>query len=142
MIVDKVSKPDDDIFCAKKKGAVPFTISGTVAVEKRQLGKSIRNMRKGDLLICTELSRLGRNMLMIMGILNRCSQKGLHLLRNMIKYQHCWLKAKVYQKLQKSTEFTAILCGNTCLKCKKYTKVKFLLNLMFNMPLMNTAYNS
>ena len=36
-------------------------------------------MRKGDLLICTELSRLGRNMLMIMGILNRCSQNGVSI---------------------------------------------------------------
>ena len=58
---------------------VSESISGTVAVEKRQLGKAIRNMRKGDLLICTELSRLGRNMLMIMGILNRCSQKGVSI---------------------------------------------------------------
>ena len=34
-------------------------------------------MQKGDLLICTELSRLGRNMLMIMSILNLCSSKGV-----------------------------------------------------------------
>lgn len=53
------------------------SISGTVAVEKRVLGKTIRKMKKGDLLICTELSRLGRNMLMVMGILNLCSQKGV-----------------------------------------------------------------
>ena len=31
------------------------------------------------MLICTELSRLGRNMLMIMGILNRCSQNGVSI---------------------------------------------------------------
>lgn len=53
------------------------SISGTVAVEKRVLGKTIRKMKKGDLLICTELSRLGRNMLMIMDVLNKCSQKGI-----------------------------------------------------------------
>ena len=53
------------------------SISGTVAVEKRELGKAISSMSKGDLLISTELSRLGRNMLMIMGILNICSAKGL-----------------------------------------------------------------
>lgn len=51
--------------------------SGTVAVEKRSLGRIIRKMSKGDLLICTELSRLGRNMLMIMGVLNQCSAKGV-----------------------------------------------------------------
>lgn len=53
------------------------SISGAVAVEKRLLGKAMKKMRKGDLIICTELSRLGRNMLMIMGILNKCSQKGI-----------------------------------------------------------------
>ena len=36
-------------------------------------------MEKGDLLICTELSRLGRNMLMIMGILNSCAEKGISI---------------------------------------------------------------
>lgn len=58
---------------------VSESISGTVAVERRLLGRTIRKMKKGDLLICTELSRLGRNMLMIMGILNRCSQKGVSI---------------------------------------------------------------
>ena len=58
---------------------VSESISGTVAVEKRQLGKLIRRMKKGDILVCTELSRLGRNMLMIMGVLNRCSQKGVSI---------------------------------------------------------------
>ena len=56
---------------------VSESVSGTVAVEKRMLGKIIRSMKKGDMLICTELSRLGRNMLMIMEILNRCSKKGI-----------------------------------------------------------------
>lgn len=66
----------------KKKGIiidkwVSESVSGTIVVEKRRLGKVIRSMKKGDLLICTELSRLGRKMLMIMEILNRCSQKGV-----------------------------------------------------------------
>ena len=58
---------------------VSESISGTVAAEKRQLGRLIRKMKKGDVLVCTELSRLGRNMLLIMGILNRCSQKGVSI---------------------------------------------------------------
>ena len=58
---------------------VSESISGTVAVEKRAIGRAIRRMKKGDLLICTELSRLGRSMLMIMGILNKCSQKGVSI---------------------------------------------------------------
>ena len=58
---------------------VSESVSGTIQVEKRNLGKMIKNMKRGDLLVCTELSRLGRNMLMIMGILNQCSQKGISI---------------------------------------------------------------
>ena len=53
------------------------TVSGTCALEKRSLGKLIRRMKKGDLLLCTEISRLGRNMMMVMSILNTCSAKGI-----------------------------------------------------------------
>lgn len=56
---------------------VTESVSGTKPVEKRTLGKLIRKMRKGDLLLCTELSRLGRNMLMVMSTLNSCSSKGI-----------------------------------------------------------------
>jgi DNA invertase Pin-like site-specific DNA recombinase len=70
-------------FCAKSGLKVTEwiseSISGTIRVEKRQLGKAIEAMGKGDLLICSELSRLGRNMLMIMGILNVCSTKGISI---------------------------------------------------------------
>lgn len=55
------------------------SVSGTVGVEKRNLGILLERMEKGDLLICTELSRLGRNMLMIMGILNSCAEKGISI---------------------------------------------------------------
>lgn len=56
---------------------VTESVSGMKDVEKRTLGKTIRRMRSGDLLLCTELSRLGRNMLMVMSILNNCSRRGI-----------------------------------------------------------------
>ncbi len=55
------------------------SVSGTKSWEKRMLGKLIRRMKPGDMLVCTEISRLGRNMLMIMSILNTCSQKQLKI---------------------------------------------------------------
>lgn len=55
------------------------SVSGTIAVEKRKLGQMLERMERGDLLICTELSRLGRNMLMIMGLLNICASKGISI---------------------------------------------------------------
>ena len=53
------------------------TISGTVAPSKRNLGKLISRTQKGDIIICSELSRLGRNMFMIMSILNKLMENGV-----------------------------------------------------------------
>ena len=51
------------------------TISGTKAYKKRELGRLLRKVNKGDTIICSELSRLGRNLFMIMEILNICMTK-------------------------------------------------------------------
>ena len=51
------------------------TISGNKDVEKRKLGGILDTMQKDDILICAELSRLGRNLLMIMAILNQCMKR-------------------------------------------------------------------
>ncbi len=51
--------------------------SGTKEVKKRTLNSLLQRMTRNDILICTELSRLGRNMMMVMSILNTCSQKGI-----------------------------------------------------------------
>ena len=53
------------------------TISGTVSPKKRNLGILIKKKKKGDLIICSELSRLGRNMFMIMSILNILMERGV-----------------------------------------------------------------
>lgn len=51
------------------------TISGTKKIDHRKLGKLLNKLKKDDILICAELSRLGRNMFMIMSILNYCMEK-------------------------------------------------------------------
>ena len=51
------------------------TISGVAHFEKRRLSNIIKKMQKNDILICSEISRLGRNLLEIMTILNLCMQK-------------------------------------------------------------------
>lgn len=50
-------------------------ISGTKTYDKRNLGRLLQDISAGDMLICTELSRLGRNLFMIMDILNICMNK-------------------------------------------------------------------
>ena len=51
------------------------TISGTQNYTTRQLGHLLRKIKKNDIIICSELSRLGRNLFMIMEILNTCMTK-------------------------------------------------------------------
>ena len=66
-------------FCKRENltidGWIEETISGTKAYTKRQLGALLNKIQKGDLIICAELSRLGRNLFMIMEILNICMTK-------------------------------------------------------------------
>ena len=70
-------------FCKKQEIIVDKwieeTISGTKEVENRKLGKLLNKMKKEDILICSELSRLGRSLLMIMGILNQCMQNEIQV---------------------------------------------------------------
>ena len=51
------------------------TISGTKKVDERKLGRLLSKLKKDDIIICSELSRLGRNMFMIMSILNYCMER-------------------------------------------------------------------
>ena len=66
-------------FCSRESlcidGWIEETISGTKNYNKRQLGKLLNRVQKNDLIICAELSRLGRNLFMIMEILNICMTK-------------------------------------------------------------------
>lgn len=55
------------------------TISGTIEVDKRKLGKLLKKMRKDDVLICAELSRLGRTLFMIMEVLNQCMKRDIQV---------------------------------------------------------------
>ena len=46
------------------------TVSGTRPARERKLGRLLRKIKKGDILICSEISRLGRCLMEVMGILN------------------------------------------------------------------------
>jgi DNA invertase Pin-like site-specific DNA recombinase len=50
-------------------------ISGKASITERKLGYLLRRMKKHDILICSELSRLGRNLLMVMSVLNECMKR-------------------------------------------------------------------
>ena len=53
------------------------TISSTKKLEVRKFGGLLNRMQKGDVLIVSELSRLGRNLMQIMKILHDCMEKDI-----------------------------------------------------------------
>ena len=54
------------------------TVSGIKDPNKRELGKLLRAAKKGDLIITTELSRLGRSLFMITEVLSGMINKGVN----------------------------------------------------------------
>lgn len=54
---------------------VEESISSRKELKKRQLGQLLEELQDGDILIATEISRLGRSLLEVMGILQTCLEK-------------------------------------------------------------------
>lgn len=59
---------------------VAETISGTKNPEKRKLGSLLSAANEGDTIIVTELSRLGRSMMMILDVLQLLLEKGVKVI--------------------------------------------------------------
>lgn len=53
------------------------TISASKKLEDRKFGHLLKRMKKGDQLMVTELSRLGRNLMQIMSILHGCMENDI-----------------------------------------------------------------
>lgn len=54
-------------------------ISSTKKLDDRQFGHLLKRMKKGDILIVSELSRMGRNLMQIMKILHDCMEKDIQV---------------------------------------------------------------
>lgn len=72
-----------DEYC-KQRGIVPdeYLIeqaSGGKRAADRKLGELLNKMQKGDLLVTTEISRLGRSTLNVMSTLNFCMERGIRV---------------------------------------------------------------
>lgn len=66
----------------KELGHITFveeTVSGRVAWRKRKLAQVLGELRKGDSLVISELSRLGRSMLECMEVLSIAMTAGIHI---------------------------------------------------------------
>lgn len=65
------------------------TVSGTIPFHKRSLGKLLHKINQDDLIIISELSRLGRNLFMIFEVLSFCvkSKCKLYSIKDNFKLQ-------------------------------------------------------
>jgi DNA invertase Pin-like site-specific DNA recombinase len=78
------------------------TVSGRVSYKDREIGKVVKELKAGDVLIVSELSRLGRSMLEIMTLLCELAEKNIRVYA--IKGNH-----KVDNSIQ-SKILTMVLC--------------------------------
>ena len=58
---------------------VEETISSRKPLNKRKLGSLLAELKDGDILISTEISRLGRSLLEVMGILQHCLEQNCQI---------------------------------------------------------------
>ena len=87
----RVSSDDQDVN-AQKQGVDKFAsdrewtinqyitdegVSGGKDPDKRNLGPMLNNLQEGDVVICSEISRLGRDLYMVMDILHFCMERGV-----------------------------------------------------------------
>lgn len=63
------------------------TISATKKLDNRKFGQLLKKMQKGDQLVVTELSRLGRNLMQIMKILHDCMEKDVKVFTIKERYE-------------------------------------------------------
>lgn len=61
------------------KWCIDSGVSGAKDYRKRTLGKLISSIKTGDMLIACEISRLGRDLFMIMEILRKLMEKNVKL---------------------------------------------------------------
>lgn len=62
-------------------------ISSTERLEDRKFGKLLKKMKKGDQLLVSELSRIGRNLMQVMKILHDCMEKEIMVFTVKEKYE-------------------------------------------------------
>lgn len=71
-------------FCKEKVLIIDKWISETISVTKklndRKFGRLMKKLSKGDVMVVSEISRLGRNLMQIMGFLNECMEKEVMVL--------------------------------------------------------------
>lgn len=93
---------------------VDETISSRKPLKERKLGSLIKKLKKGDILIASELSRLGRNLMEVMGILQRCLENECQVWTLKENYR---LGADIQSKV---LAFAFSLANEAARRCSRY----------------------
>lgn len=67
-------------------GWVTETASGKVPYRKRKLGRTLKQMKSGDVIIVTEISRLSRSLTEIMAIMGECLERHIGIYTTKERY--------------------------------------------------------
>jgi len=78
-------------FCKEKNLHIDLWIEETISARKklseRRLGKLLKKLKSNDILIVSEISRLGRNLMQIMSILHHCMEHNILVLTIKERYE-------------------------------------------------------
>jgi putative DNA-invertase from lambdoid prophage Rac len=66
---------------------VEETVSGAIKVKERRLGSLLQKMQANDVLVATELSRIGRSSMEIMSILHDCMERNIKVFTTKERYE-------------------------------------------------------
>jgi len=66
---------------------VEETVSGVKKIADRRLGELFKYMKEDDVLIVTELSRLGRSMMEVMSVLHDCMERDIRVFTTKERYE-------------------------------------------------------
>lgn len=69
-----------DANCIRIDRIINETISGTVKIKNRKLGQLVKELQEGDCIIITEISRLGRSIIMILNVLQELLEKNVKVI--------------------------------------------------------------
>ena len=75
---------------------VSEVVSGTKNAKERALGDLLPKLRKGDTLICAELSRLGRRIVDLLTTVNLCFEKNVRLVALKNDFDNANPSSKIY----------------------------------------------
>lgn len=79
-------------FCKKHefkidKYYIDHGLSGALDFDKRQMGKLMKVLKKGDTVVTSEISRIGRRLVLVLDFIKFCTEKGVNLYTVKDKYK-------------------------------------------------------